>query len=380
MNLSRVAVKQLTASDLTLFSAHYHRPGQRSKQKAINLNADVFVDEFYPGLRDRLAELHFALTIVGPQNAPPYSLSRKALRTEGAKNWRLDGELINDPLDEPHRFDELQADDLALLAFEGTEEPKSVTLVLVSRSLDAALHREVSRTIEFAERRTMKAITADQLLAICNHTQSVYEDRHPLETLFAPDTVEEAVHGSATTQERIARSSDGKGPAISSDSVRRQAATAAEVGQLGEEAFGLWLAANGHADAEVEWTSQVHARAAFDFVVHSPRWEPTPIPLFLDVKSTRGLHSCPFHMSMAEVRWAASHAQYRIARVSSLTSLSAHIRILGGVSELCKTLLESLSGILPRGVNIDSVELDPAEFTDIFSGTITRADDGANDT
>jgi hypothetical protein len=66
MNLSRVAAKQLTSSDLTLFAAQFHKPGQRSKQKAINLNADVFVARFYPGLRDRFAELHFGLTIIGP--------------------------------------------------------------------------------------------------------------------------------------------------------------------------------------------------------------------------------------------------------------------------------------------------------------------------
>ncbi|MFM6173400.1 MAG: hypothetical protein ACKPB4_14950, partial [Sphaerospermopsis kisseleviana] len=74
MNLSRVAVKQLSASDLTLFAAQFHKPGMRSKQKAINLNADVFVSRFYPGLRDRLAEIHFGVVIIGPGNAPPYAL------------------------------------------------------------------------------------------------------------------------------------------------------------------------------------------------------------------------------------------------------------------------------------------------------------------
>ena len=76
MDLSRVAAKRLTPSDLTIFSSHFHRPGQRSKQKAINLNADVFVDKFYPALRNRFAEHHFGITIVGPGTSPPYTLSR----------------------------------------------------------------------------------------------------------------------------------------------------------------------------------------------------------------------------------------------------------------------------------------------------------------
>src|SRR6185295_7252799 len=112
MNLSRVAAKQLSASDLTLFAAHFHRAGQRSKQKAINLNADIFVSGFYPGLRDRTTETHFGLTIIGPGNAGPYILSRKAVRTAGAKNWRLDGEIVNDPVDQAGRFDRLAEDDI----------------------------------------------------------------------------------------------------------------------------------------------------------------------------------------------------------------------------------------------------------------------------
>jgi len=46
----KLAVKRLTTSDLTFFEWHFkNRPA--GKQKAINLNADVF-NELYPTLRD----------------------------------------------------------------------------------------------------------------------------------------------------------------------------------------------------------------------------------------------------------------------------------------------------------------------------------------
>lgn len=374
MNLSRVAVKQLTTSDLTFFSAHFHTPNQRSKQKAINLNADVFVDEFYPGLRDRLAELHFGLTIVGPANAQPYRLSRKALRTHGAKNWRLDGELINDPPDEPGRFDSLAEDDLAVIAFEGPEQPELVTLVLVSRSKDANLHKALSAMVTFSSRRTMKAIAADQLFMLCRQTGSSYTSGHPLEVLFAADSVEEAVHGSADTQERVATSHDGRGVPISPESVRRQAVTAGEVGQLGEEAFGEWLVANGHTGDKFEWVSRTNARAAYDFLVVAPRWETTNQPVFVDVKSTRQPHDAAFHMSMAEVRWAAGHDAYRIARVSSLSTASAQIVILAGISQVCIALLQSVMNTLPQGVAIDSFEIEPNILTEIASGRVRQTE------
>jgi hypothetical protein len=374
VNLSRVAVKQLTASDLTFFSAHYHSPRQRSKQKAINLNADVFVYDFYPGLRDRLAELHFGLTIIGPGNTKPYHLSRKALRTRGAKNWRLNGELINDPADQPGRFDQLAEDDLAVLAFEGADQPELVTLVLISQSGDSQLHSAVSARVKFSGRRTMMAMPANQLLAIQQQTLSAYTDGHPFELLFAADSVEEAVHGSAAAQERIAASGDGRGVAISPESVRRQAATAGEIGQLGEELFEQWLASIGHPDDAFEWVSQINARAAYDFLISAPRWETAGSPLFVDVKATRGPHSATFHMSMAEVRWAATHEEYRIARVSSLSGTSAQIQILSGVSQVCEALLHSILKHLPHGVAIDSFEIDPTILTRCTSDTFIRTE------
>lgn len=370
MNLSRVAAKQLTASDLTFFAAQFHKPGQRSKQKAINLNADVFVSRFYPGLRDRFAELHFGLTIIGPGTAPPYVVSRKALRTEGAKNWRLDGELINDPTDQPGRFDNLAEGDIAILAFEGSEQPQQVALVLVSATADAALHAAASNIATFQGRETMRAIDEGDIRALLESTRAAYPGRHPFEPLLTADSVEEAIYGPSEVQEVTAQT-DGRGVVISPESIRRQATNAGETGQLGEEAFERWLASTDHAETDFEWVSQTHGRAAFDFEVSAPRWEAGT--LYIDVKATRGSHDSTLHMSAAELRWAARQPGYRIARVSSLTANSADVRILAGVSELASTVLRGLEASLPTGVKVDSVEIPPTMLREVHRDRVEWA-------
>jgi len=368
MNLSRVAAKQLTASDLTFFASHFHRPGQRSKQKAINLNADVFVLRFYPGLRDRFTEIHFGLTIVGPGVTPPYTVSRKALRSPGAKNWRLNGELINDPPEEPGRFDNLAEGDIAILSFEGAERPERVVMVLVSAQSDPELHGSISSMAHFEARQSMRPLTFAQLQRLVETTRSSYEVKHPLDLLLRADTVEDVIYGSAQAQE-AAVASDGRGMMISPESLRRNATEASETGQHGEEAFERWLIQEGCEESDFEWVSQTHARAAYDFTVAAPTWEQSDTRLYVDVKSTRGTHATPLHMTMAEVLWAAQHTRYRIARVSSLSENAAEIRILSGVSDVCQDLLESISG-LPDGISVDSFEMNPSLFSEVAAGTV----------
>ena len=45
--INKLALKRLTASDLTLFEWHFNYRNA-GNQKAINLNADVFKDQLYP--------------------------------------------------------------------------------------------------------------------------------------------------------------------------------------------------------------------------------------------------------------------------------------------------------------------------------------------
>jgi hypothetical protein len=66
---SKLALKRLTASDLTIFKWHFeNKPA--GNQKAINLNADVFIQKLYPSvpliIEEKQGTLPVNLYIYGP--------------------------------------------------------------------------------------------------------------------------------------------------------------------------------------------------------------------------------------------------------------------------------------------------------------------------
>lgn len=126
----KIALKLLTASDLSLFKVHL----RLSKQKAINLNSGIFIDQFYPALQNTFEAVPVELSIYGPAAKPAHILTRKTLRSPGSKNWRLDGEFIHDIEEDPDRFRHLQAGDYALITFSGDERPTAIQLILISQA------------------------------------------------------------------------------------------------------------------------------------------------------------------------------------------------------------------------------------------------------
>jgi len=131
----KLAIKALTQSDLSFFKVHL----KYSKQKAINLNSDIFIEKFYPHLQGAMRHIKVSLTVFGPGGRGPHRLTRKILYTAGGKNWRLNGEFIHDPEGETGRYDKLVEGDLALFGFDGIDEPDSAIMVLVSSQEDPAL-------------------------------------------------------------------------------------------------------------------------------------------------------------------------------------------------------------------------------------------------
>ena len=126
--LRKLAIKRLTASDLTLFEWHF-RNHTAGNQKAINLNADVFIDQLYPALPELATEkggkIPLDLFIYGPGFAGEHNLQRKIVKFGAYKNWRLNGEYIADPTDFPERFRILSPGDYAIFDFEGAAVPTS---------------------------------------------------------------------------------------------------------------------------------------------------------------------------------------------------------------------------------------------------------------
>lgn len=90
-------------------------------QKSINLNADVFIDRLYPSLQDtdvgRNGRVPLDLFLYGPGNARAWNLQRKIIKGGSYKNWRLNGEYIANPPDQPNRFDVLVPGDFVIFDF-----------------------------------------------------------------------------------------------------------------------------------------------------------------------------------------------------------------------------------------------------------------------
>lgn len=164
----RLALKRLTGSDLTFFESLF-RSLKVGNQKSINLNADVFVQQFYPSLPSLIGagasdRILVSLTVIGPAAAPPYVLSRAVTKRAAYKNWRLNGEFIWDPEGQPHRFDILSANDLALIEFSGDPAPQKISLLLLAQKspIDTALHKSLATMIP-GGRKTMVQISRQEL-------------------------------------------------------------------------------------------------------------------------------------------------------------------------------------------------------------------------
>src|SRR5579864_7841232 len=177
---SKLALKRLTASDLTFFEWHF-RHHNAGNQKAINLNRDVFVDELYPALPDVAEEksgrIPLDLSVFGPDGKPELNLQRKIVKFGTYKNWRLNGEFIHNPQTDPERFNGLKPDDIAIFEFFGAVVPVSSRLILVGASYpkDVALHASLNTLLG---NNAMVSLTIDELARIVENP-SIGED-HPV--------------------------------------------------------------------------------------------------------------------------------------------------------------------------------------------------------
>ncbi|MFY0525971.1 hypothetical protein ACN28I_23435 [Archangium gephyra] len=357
MSGTKIAIKSLSQSDLSFFKAHQ----QRSNQKALQLDSEVFVECFYPGLRGSLEQRVLLLTLMGPGGRGPHPLTRLALRLPGAEDWLIKGELVRDPEEEPGRYGELREGDFVIMAFEGHAQPESVMLVLVSATEDSVLHETLAGRLEFTGKHGMRKVAQAVIAQLRADTLDAYPDgEHPLDTLISPDTVEDALFGTGAPAPTDARRSGRQAP-LSPEALRRQLLAAEEIGQQGEELFGAWLTATGHEEGDFTWISETHARSAYDLEVHAARWLDGTPKVFVDVKTTRGPFERQIHMSIAELRFAVETEGYRIARLYKLDAETPKLRMLTGVQAVAARILEQLEA-LPEGVMVDSLQLEPGLF------------------
>ncbi|MFZ1754774.1 MAG: DUF3883 domain-containing protein [Caldilineaceae bacterium] len=351
MDTSRIAIKQLTASDLSFFEGHL----KLSKQKAINLNRDVFVDDFFPGLTGSSESIHLTLTIIGPGGSLPYPISRKILRTKGAKNWRLNGEIVRNPEDAPDRFEKLESGDLAVLSFEGKDRPNGLILILISQAEDGNLHSLLTSNAQLLGRQSMASVSLSDIDTWRMATQNEYLEFHPFEVLTQPDTIEDALFGERDDLVVLPRRTPGRLIPLTTEQLQKQLLVAHETGLNGEELFHSWLLLD-HKDQQIDWISATYARSPYDFKIQNPNWAQSESEVYVDVKTTKGDWDREFHVSLSELRFAAASTSYWVARIYGYEGSEPRMKLLSGLSEIAQRTLAH-AGKFPDDVVAESFRI-----------------------
>ena len=361
--LDKLALKRLTASDLTFFEWHF-RNGDAGNQKAINLNADVFTGQLYPALRERQNKIGIDLRIAGPAAAKPINLQRKIIKGSAYKNWRLDGEFVYNPEDAPSRFNLLSPGDLALLGFEGKLKPDTVTLLLVAKAVfeDQILFQGLDDVLGT---QRMMVLENDTLRGMCERLD--VPQSHPVWSVVSDEDLTEAAAGQAPAVDRLL--SRPAYAILSLNDLRKARRAAEEIGRLGEELVDLHLGgllATGKI-TNYEWASDINAIAPYDFrVQRGGIWEK------LEIKTTAGDFSREFHLPRSELReMARGRETYRIGRVYRACPDGAKLRVSQELRSYGELILDALSG-LPAGVTPDGVTIlpDDALFGDEIDITV----------
>lgn len=353
--MDKIAVKLLSMTDLSLFEAQY-RARNVARQKSVNINKSVFSAQFFPnamaliGAPDREARL--TLDIRGPRASDRLVVTRKIKIQE--KNWRLNGEVVPSPADDPDRYRDLAPNDIAVMRFEGDALPERLTLYLVAAAVpeDAAVLAAL-RTLVAPGPESMAAVSRRELSRLLSGAG--LPAASPLSELLVDEEYEEALEEAAQGGSRklwTLRRTRGRRPTQADLKSARE--TMERVGREGEELVNVHLGAEAEAGRlTFTWVSDGEPTAPLDFEIVRPDGGRAKV----DVKSTRSGHGKAFHMSAAEVLEAAgSMEEYLVYRVSELGDEGGVLRISADMRELARSIAASP---LPNGVSPDSFAIDP---------------------
>ncbi len=352
--MSKLALKKLTASDLTLFEWHF-RNRNAGNQKAINLNADVFVEHLFPALPEIAPEfdgrLPIDLFLYGPAKSPELNLQRKIIKLGAYKNWRLNGETIHNPDDAPARFNGLAEGDVAVIDFNEGPYPSRVRIVLLARAAasDAPLLARIDARLT---NKSMVNISQSELQA--DLVAAGVAADHPIHELLLEAELEDAALGGATGVKRLRGRRSGR--KVLRSELLNAKRRAEENGQLGEE-FVNNLLEERLEKAEIRsltWQSAEDAVSPYDFLVTDPARAETRI----DVKATTGEFERAVHVSLAELEEMAGHDRYEIYRVYGMTEGVARLRVANALKAFAQNVLSVVKN-LPNGVLADGISVKP---------------------
>lgn len=351
----KLAVKKLTASDLTVFEWHF-RNLNAGNQKSINLNRNVFIDQLFPALPE-ISEVMggrvpLDLHIFGPGLQDDYNLQRKIIKHGTYKNWRLNGEYIFNPEDTPERFNSLVSGDYVLLEFSGELHPTSARAFFVASSLkeDTGLHSQIEN---FIEGKSMVSLGHDDLKKIIDAAEP--SEEHPVYELLLEASLEDAAYNGLEGTRKLNHRRSGT--RMSMETLLKARNNAERIGREGEEIINALFESQKAAEIieDFEWTSDDNAVAPYDFeLINTDEFS-----RHLDVKSTRGSFSRKLHISIAELHeMAHSEQQYDIYRVYDLHAGTAKLRIAHDLAPFANKVLTAFK-TLPAGVTPDSISLEP---------------------
>ncbi|MEB4590814.1 hypothetical protein VSS37_07480 [Candidatus Thiothrix sp. Deng01] len=354
----KIALKRLSSSDLTLFEHHY-RNSSGAKQKAINLDAAVFVGTLFPSLPDRLDVLRdrviITLTIYGPGGVGAHTITRKILKQQ--KNWRLNGELIFNPPEEPSRYDLLAKGDYAIFDFAGDPEPHTARMCLAARNIpqDTLLHTALENRYRasFSSHKGMMEISPDDLAEVLNNID--LPESHPVLDFIDFDVLEDASQGGLDGLAKLRKRRQTRG--VSREELNRARQGADRIGRLGEEVLNSWLALQFQAGcgSEYQWESDINAVAPYDFTLMPEGKAKRRV----DAKSTAGDFRNPVHVSMAELlEMAQGGHPYDLYRLYMVTAFSAHLRIARNLGQFAQDILAQFAN-LPHGITVDGTSISP---------------------
>lgn len=353
--MRKLALKRLTASDLTFFEWHF-RNRNAGNQKAINLNADVFVSQLYPSLPEiALASggrFPIDLYLYGPGLAPEWNLQRKIIKFGSYKNWRLNGEFIHDPSISGDRFHTLVASDIVVLEFGGDVAPSTLKAFFLAQSVDE--DRPIHGILgEYLGQRAMATIVPAELETLIQ--RAGIGDQHPINELLLESDLEDAAQGGEAGLARLY--SRRSGARLSKAELAKAIKRIAEIGEMGEEFVQVYLdeLKNRGTIREYQWVSQDNAVSPFDFLVENPDSK-----VLLDVKATTGRFERNLHVSVPELETMLTEPTvYVLYRVYEMSDGLAKLRISESMKEFARTILAVLRE-LPNDVQSDGISVNPS--------------------
>ena len=354
----KLALKRLTASDLTIFKWHLEN-FPAGKQKAINLNADVFIKQLYPSvpviIEEKQGTIPLDLYIYGPGLASEYNIQRKIQKRGSYKNYRLNGEFITDPEDNPDRFHPLQPSDFVIFEFIGDLEPNSARAVFIAQNLavDAYLHQALKTHIGS---KSMVVLFPKDLEGMIKSVKLPIH--HPANLLVLEASLEDVALG-GTEGLKTLRSGPFKGR-VSRQTLEQARKNAQKIGRLGEELTFNYLESIKRKGLirGFQWTADDNAISPYDFSIQELDGTTT----LIDVKSTKGNFTNRVHVSYNELLQMQDSDQYDLYRVFDITDDSAQLRVAKNLKTFAERIIKVLQE-LPSGIKSDGISFDPSELT-----------------